>query len=192
MVRNPRRRTALLDAAIEVLAAQGARGLTFRAVDTKAAVPTGTASNYFSSRDELLHQVAEYVFVRLSPAPASVADLPPHVPDRELGVTLMHDIEARAHADRAGYLALFELRLEAVRSPQLQDTFTAHYRSNLDEIVRNHVDGGFPGDRTTAVLLYLAMTGLLWEQLTLPQVLGDDRPGSDLVRSLVETIVPPR
>jgi DNA-binding transcriptional regulator YbjK len=46
-----RRRAALVEAAIEVLARDGARGLT------EAGVPGGTASNYFASRDELLHQV---------------------------------------------------------------------------------------------------------------------------------------
>jgi len=36
MGRNPARRAALLNAAIDVLARDGARGLTFRAVDTQA------------------------------------------------------------------------------------------------------------------------------------------------------------
>ncbi|MEV6071264.1 TetR family transcriptional regulator [Nocardia sp. NPDC052001] len=59
MVRHNRiRRQALLDASIEVLAAKGARGLTFRAVDEQARVPRGTASNYFANRDELLAQIA--------------------------------------------------------------------------------------------------------------------------------------
>ena len=44
MRQNPARRAALVDAAIEVLAREGARGLTFRAVDVEAAVPNGTAS----------------------------------------------------------------------------------------------------------------------------------------------------
>ena len=41
--RNDQRRATLVDAAIEVLAREGARGLTFRAVDAEAAVPAGTA-----------------------------------------------------------------------------------------------------------------------------------------------------
>ncbi|MEE2048187.1 TetR/AcrR family transcriptional regulator, partial [Nocardiopsis tropica] len=41
MRQNPERRRALLDAAIDVLAEEGARGLTFRAVDARAEVPTG-------------------------------------------------------------------------------------------------------------------------------------------------------
>ncbi len=44
-MRNPERRRALVDAAIEVLADEGARGLTFRAVDARATVPAGPAAN---------------------------------------------------------------------------------------------------------------------------------------------------
>ena len=58
MVRNEARRTALLDAAIDVLAEEGARGLTYRAIDAKAEVPAGTASNYFANRDELMAEVS--------------------------------------------------------------------------------------------------------------------------------------
>lgn len=59
--RNDERRAALLDAAIEVLAREGARGLTFRAVDAEAGVPAGTASNYFANRDDLLTRVGPRV-----------------------------------------------------------------------------------------------------------------------------------
>lgn len=45
MAGSPERRAALVDAGVEVLARQGARGLTFRAVDAEAGVPVGTASD---------------------------------------------------------------------------------------------------------------------------------------------------
>src|ERR671914_3930 len=54
MAGNPERRAALVDAGVEVLAREGARGLTFRAVDVEAGVPVGTASNYFTGRDDRL------------------------------------------------------------------------------------------------------------------------------------------
>uniref|UniRef100_UPI0004C8F72E TetR/AcrR family transcriptional regulator n=1 Tax=Streptomyces sp. NRRL S-237 TaxID=1463895 RepID=UPI0004C8F72E len=56
---NQDRRDRLRDAAIAVLAREGGRGLTHRAVDSAAAVPTGTAKNYFPSRDALLRAAAE-------------------------------------------------------------------------------------------------------------------------------------
>ncbi|MEH3033773.1 MAG: TetR family transcriptional regulator [Aeromicrobium erythreum] len=54
MARNDERRSRLADAGLQVLAEQGARGLTHRAVDVAAGLPLGTASNYFRSRDDLV------------------------------------------------------------------------------------------------------------------------------------------
>lgn len=188
---NPQRRTALLDAAIDVLADRGARGLTFRAVDDVAAVPTGTASNYFTSRDDLLTQASERLFLRLTPNPEEVAQRFAHAHTRELYVTLMRDIVRRATEDTRGHLALLELRLEATRRPRIRATIGAHYRANLDTIVGTHVDEGFPGDATTATLVYLAMSGLLVEALTLPEILAaTGRTVDELVRDIVHTILP--
>jgi len=60
----------LLDAAIEVLADDGARGLTFRAVDKKAGVPLGTASNYFANRDDMLTQAGTRFYEVIEPTAA--------------------------------------------------------------------------------------------------------------------------
>ncbi|MEM9696644.1 MAG: TetR/AcrR family transcriptional regulator, partial [Myxococcota bacterium] len=50
MAKNEVRRRALCDAAIRVIAREGGRGLTHRAVDREAAVPRCTTSNYFRTR----------------------------------------------------------------------------------------------------------------------------------------------
>ncbi|GAA1398091.1 TetR/AcrR family transcriptional regulator [Kitasatospora putterlickiae] len=189
MAQNPARRTALTDAAIDVLADQGARGLTFRAVDVRAGVPAGTASNYFAGRDDLLHQTARHIHHRLTPDPAVIAELlrAPH--DRSLVTALMHDLLRRIDAERSGYLAMLELRLEATRRPEVRAQLTATIREQLEANIAYHLDEGFPGDRETVLTLYLAMTGLLVEHLTLPDVLGPDTlPG--LVDTLVARIVP--
>ncbi|GGP58894.1 TetR/AcrR family transcriptional regulator [Saccharothrix coeruleofusca] len=184
MTRNPARRISLVNAAIEVLARDGARGLTFRAVDAEAGVPTGTASNYFANRDDLLRQVGEHIHVRFTPDPAKVADTMRAPADRGLLVTLMKDLLDRLRKDRAAYLALLELRLEATRRPELQAALTKTISDTLEDNVRFHVDYGLPGDRTTVVSLYLAMSGLVVEHLTLPEVL----PESSL-EGLVEALV---
>lgn len=57
----PGRREELLDAAVAVLAAGGARALTHRAVDSAAHAPAGTASNHFRTRGALLTGVLEHV-----------------------------------------------------------------------------------------------------------------------------------
>ncbi|MBT2383123.1 TetR/AcrR family transcriptional regulator [Streptomyces sp. ISL-11] len=184
MARNPERRTALVDAAIEVLAREGARGLTFRAVDAQAGVPAGTASNYFASRDDLFTQAGSRIHVRMTPDPAQVDRAMRHAPDRELVTELMRWLMRRMTAERTGYLALLELRLEATRRPALQAELNRAIRTALDANVRFHLDAGLPGDADTVLVLYLAMTGLLLEHFTLPQVLS----GTELDK-LVETVV---
>ncbi|MFC6014401.1 TetR/AcrR family transcriptional regulator [Nocardia lasii] len=53
------KREQVLDAAITVLGTGGSRALTHRAVDQAAAVPSGSTSNYFRTREALLCGVAE-------------------------------------------------------------------------------------------------------------------------------------
>jgi AcrR family transcriptional regulator len=57
---NPdQRRRELCDAAIQLLADDGAKGLSHLKVDGRADVPDGTTSFYFRTRSALLHAVAE-------------------------------------------------------------------------------------------------------------------------------------
>src|SRR5687768_11877636 len=58
---NQARRDRLADAAIEVLARLGARGLTHRAVDAEAGEPPGTTSRYFRTREALMSGVAQRI-----------------------------------------------------------------------------------------------------------------------------------
>lgn len=58
------RNNRLLDAAIGVLADGGARSLTHRAVDARAGLPVGSASNRFRTRDDLLVGVLQRVLER--------------------------------------------------------------------------------------------------------------------------------
>jgi DNA-binding transcriptional regulator YbjK len=189
MARNPERRTALLDAAIDVLAAEGARGLTFRAVDARAGVPAGTSSNYFADRDDLLTQAGSRIHARLVPAPETVDAAMRPEPNRELVTELMKWLVRRITAERAGYLALLELRLEATRRPALQAELTRVVRAELDENVRFHLASGLPGDADTVLVLYLAMTGVLLEHFTLPGVLSEEELDR-IVKTVVDGIVP--
>ncbi|MFC5212390.1 TetR/AcrR family transcriptional regulator [Streptomyces coerulescens] len=196
MAGNPERRAALVDAGVEVLARQGARGLTFRAVDAEAGVPVGTASNYFTGRDDLLRQIDARLHLRLAPDPEVIAGLLTRPKDRSLVSAFMHDLMARATSDRTGYLALLEMRLEASRHPELRSSFTKSVRGDLDEAIEFHRGAGLPGGDEVVTVLYLAMLGLLLEHLTLPDVLEGVLPGVGVPDGLVEriaaTIVPER
>jgi DNA-binding transcriptional regulator YbjK len=185
---NPERRRALLDASIEVLARDGARGLTFRAVDKEAGVPAGTASNYFANRDDLLIQVANRYYERLVPdEDARAASRGPQT--RETMTALMTEVVDRVTHFRTGYLAILELRLEATRRPELQALLTDRVRAELDFNIDNYRESHLPGDADAAVLLYLALNWLVLERLTLPG-LFDQRQAAQLVRTIVERAIP--
>ncbi|WP_399923362.1 TetR/AcrR family transcriptional regulator [Streptomyces kanamyceticus] len=186
--RNDERRAALVDAAIEVLAREGARGLTFRAVDAEAGVPTGTASNYFGNRDDLLTQAGARVYERLQPSEGEVERQRTAEPDKETYKTLMREVVGRVSGFRTGYLALLELRLEATRRPDLRAVLTERVRADLDANVAYHEGSGLPGDATAVRLLYLAFNWLIVEQLTLPGVLSEAERDA-LVDAAVERIV---
>jgi DNA-binding transcriptional regulator YbjK len=186
---NLARRAALIDAAIEVLATEGARGLTFRAVDAQAGVPTGTASNYFASRDDLLTQAGGRIYERLQPDAPTISASLSGPRDRQRVVELMVELVDRVSSFRSGFLALLELRLEATRRPELRAVLTERIRADVDANVRYHLESGLPGDATSVVLLYLAMNWLIVERLTLPDVFGEEEL-RELVTAAVERILP--
>ncbi|ALG10886.1 TetR/AcrR family transcriptional regulator [Kibdelosporangium phytohabitans] len=174
MRQNPERRTALLDAAIEVLAREGSRGLTLRAVDKEADVPIGTSSNYFASRDTLLTQAGARVYERLLPDEATVAQQMSSAVGTEGFVYLMREAMTRISGFRTGYLALLELRLEATRRPELREVLTKRVRADMDENVERHLASGLPGDAVSVRLLQLTLSWLILEQLTLPDIMTDE------------------
>ncbi|HEU5028837.1 MAG TPA: TetR family transcriptional regulator [Spirillospora sp.] len=189
MRRNEERRAALVDAAIEVLAREGARGLTFRAVDAEAGVPTGTASNYFANRDDLFTQAGGRIYERLQPDAATMAGGLAGPRDAAKVTALLQDTVGRLAEFRTGYLALLELRLEATRRPELRAVLTERVRQDLDANIAYHLEAGLPGDADTVRLLYLALNWLVVEHLTLPDVLaGHDL--KDLVALAVERALP--
>jgi AcrR family transcriptional regulator len=113
---NQERRDLLRDAAIEVLAADGGRGLTHRAVDAAAGLPPGTAKNYFPTRQSLLLAVAERC------AELYLALPRPQVSGRPALVAMMSALLADVVGPgRLRLLALVELQAEAARAPWLAD-----------------------------------------------------------------------
>lgn len=189
MPRNDERRTLLVDAALAVLAREGSRGLTHRAVDAEAGLPKGTCVNYLRSRDALFQAMGERIFERLTPSPAELDAKVKHAPSRGRLVTLMHELMQRAHAQPNLHVALLELRLESTRRPELARALTATLRRALALDVSFHETAALPGGRCEVVLLHLAIGGLILNTVTLPEVLevaGDE----DVVRTLVTRLVP--
>lgn len=124
---NEQRRAQLADAAIALLVDSGVHGVTHRAVDRRAGLPAGTASNYFRNREALLVATARRVVElhQADMAEAGGAD-PAAAPGAGAGdgveraIDLIADsLMLAAGPHRARYLAIFELRLESLRRPAL-------------------------------------------------------------------------
>ncbi|WP_329020448.1 TetR/AcrR family transcriptional regulator [Streptomyces sp. NBC_00690] len=190
MRQNLARRAALVDGAIEVLARDGARGLTFRAVDIEADVPKGTASNYFANRDDLLNQVGDRIYERMRPDDEALARMTDGPATRERTAELVREVVERVTSFRTGYLALLELRLEATRRPHLRAVLTERVSADVRANVDGHLSSGLPGDADAVRMIYLAANWLVVERLTLPDVFPPEQ-AADLITSLVERLIPP-
>jgi DNA-binding transcriptional regulator YbjK len=112
------------DAAIEVLASRGVRGLTHRAVDAAAGLPPGSTSYYLRTREALL----EAVVVRMveidesgamDQAPSRVDDIP------TVAAAIAALLIDFLTVSRVRMLARYELSLEANRQPALRETLVA-------------------------------------------------------------------
>ncbi|WP_135229548.1 TetR/AcrR family transcriptional regulator [Deinococcus fonticola] len=189
MRHNAARRAALLDATLTILAREGTRGLSYRTLDAEARLPTGTASNYFRNRAELLRQAAEHVHFRLQPDADWLESTLQRPPGRELLTELLQNLVQRVLQDRTAYLSLLELRLEATRRPELQDTLR-HTLNHHFYLNRNFgPTHGLPLTHPEFTLIYLTISGLLIEELTLPGLLEETTP-DELMQRLVEIFTP--
>lgn len=156
------RRRELCDAAIQVLAEHGSRGLTHGRVDRCARVPEGTTSYYYRTRTALLRgvgtRIAEIDVTNLQ----SVIDEPrdPLSPFAHLAELVM------MQADGTGLMlnrARHELLLAAVRDPDLAATsqaFAARINTMTHEATA-HLQPGTDDPalldaQTTAVTTFIA------------------------------------
>jgi DNA-binding transcriptional regulator YbjK len=114
------RRHLLCDAAIELLADSGAKGLSHLKVDRRASMPDGTTSVYFRTRSALMYAVAERVAQRDAVNFSTVfADAGPLL-GRLAETVIRGGEEPHLSLSRARY----ELAMEANRDPGLRAVFT--------------------------------------------------------------------
>lgn len=189
MPRNPQRRQRLADVAISVLAAEGARGLTHRAVDAAAGAPIGTTSNYFRSRDALVEAIVTRIGERIAPDPAVHAELATRPPGRQLFADYLRDIVARLTGDRDAALALFELRLEGGRRPAIAEVIGGWQRTGFAGDVAFNEKAGLPGGAREIALFHYAVDGLLLDRLTTS--IDPDTSTDDVIDALVAGLLPP-
>lgn len=168
--RRGSRRESLADAAIEVLAESGSRGLTHRAVDRVAGVPEGTTKNYFPSRDSLLEAVAWRMSTQHRMAVDRLRELTPEqVSSGEITALYRAMLLRAVGIGRSQFLALFELYLEGVRRPGLRGAVGEMVRANADAAMGLQRAAGRAPSAREAGLLDAFFLGLAVTMLALPQ-----------------------
>lgn len=132
---SPRRRQ-LLDAALHVIADQGLKGLTHRAVDRHAGLPEGSCSAYWRTRNALQAALTEYVAASLL---ADVDALTEQIrvcgpDDEQASVAATLELFLRWLDQRELLVARLELTMAATRDDELAQLLADH-RARLIGIV---------------------------------------------------------
>jgi DNA-binding transcriptional regulator YbjK len=122
-----RRRRDLCDAAIELLAQDGARGLTHLRVDRRAGVADGSTSFYFHTRADLLRAVTNRV-VSQDVADFEAAMAAAKAADGDREETLLSQLAEQAmrtavEPERSRARARFELMMMSQNDPELAAVF---------------------------------------------------------------------
>ncbi|SFP04949.1 regulatory protein, tetR family [Amycolatopsis arida] len=107
------------DAAIELIAREGLRGLTHRAVDRAAGLPPGSTSYYARTRLALLELAIARMLEHDDVDTAALGDGRPE----DLADAVAGFLHESITAGRARTLARYELALEAARRPELRAAY---------------------------------------------------------------------
>jgi AcrR family transcriptional regulator len=142
---NQRRRAELADAAIALLAESGVHGVTHRAVERRAGLPAGTASNYFRSREALLVAAAERVgqlhYADMDRVAGRRRRTSSRPRERAAGL-IAESLLMAATTYRQRYLAIFELRLESLRRPALAGALAGLQQRSVAFTISHHAANG--------------------------------------------------
>ncbi|MEV5599651.1 TetR family transcriptional regulator [Streptomyces sp. NPDC052496] len=187
-----RRRDQVLDAAIEVLGAEGPRRLTYQAVDAAAGVPSGTTSNYFRNRGALIDGIVAHLEARERRDWEEFArrTAPSDVP--ELAAAVTRFLLYATGPERARTAARYALFLEASARPELRPALTRGRETVVGwgtEWMRRF---GSPAPRRHCEILFDYLDGVAFHQLSFPAPDFDPGPGiRELLTRLLDTPAEP-
>ncbi|MEV6241284.1 TetR family transcriptional regulator [Lentzea sp. NPDC051838] len=177
------RKNVITDAAIQLVAEQGMRGLTHRAVDRKAGLPEGSTSAYFRTRKALVEgfvaRLAELERLDVPPDPSDVAG--------SLARTLDSWLVER---DRT--LARYAAMLEATHHPELQTIMVHSPRDQATALATalGHEDPERAGAHFTAFLEGLLFYRLVGGGSTVGPKPGTEESVRDLKNAIEKALRP--
>lgn len=167
-VRGEARRALILDAALHVVAEEGAAALTHRRVAAAAGLPLAATTYWFASKDELLTEAYRLAADRDTARMRELVGRLPDVGAAELAGALTDLLLADLAGGRSALIAAYSLWLEAARHPGLREverTWTAAYVELVTDVLTR---AGSPQPAVDAPLLVATLDGLLLAQLSAP------------------------
>lgn len=160
------RPTAIADAGLRLIAREGLRGLTHRAVDAEAGLPIGSTSYYFRTREVLVSAcVRRLIELDLLEIDATEIAARPMTADQlgRLGGELMwHWITVDGHR----HLARYELLLESRRRPEVAADLLAARDELRRAMAKVLATQGCPRPGPTALWFVACIDGVVVDQLT--------------------------
>ena len=172
MGRSEATRAALLEAALQVAAAYGVKGVTHRRIAAAAGISLGSTSYHFASLDDLILEAFRYFaeresgkYDRLFEAAESLEDLI----EAALAVVQVQ------HSDVTGATLLYELYAQGVRDPRYRSIVQQWSRTataRVEKLCPHEVAVRFE---------------VIWEGLTFQRLLGDSSLSDRQAREFLRT-----
>ncbi|MEU8080345.1 TetR family transcriptional regulator [Catellatospora citrea] len=194
------RYAVITDAAIELVAEQGMRGLTHRAVDARAALPAGTTSAYYRTRkaliEALVQRLADLDAADLEAGGLPDDDVPAYAPALPLSEADLDGIAAATGAlldrwltdGRTRALARYACVLEATHHPELRDILGHGAASRAQARAMLAAAGAADPDRAGDHFV-ACVDGLLFDRLAGAGALTAPPPGTAASRADLTTAV---
>ena len=188
---NQQRRNELADTAIDIVARHGLHGLSHRAVDEQAAVPRGTTSNYFRSREDLVAATIQRIVDLHFALIAELRTQHERKPSALSMADFLGDVVDLALTQFPGrYIAMLELALESTRKPELRAEIDRIADEAMKLTHEAHRGGNSDPSQRDIELLNAFYNGVLFTSLVMPQTLGGRSPG-EITRAMLEKVLEP-
>ena len=177
------RKDLITDAAIELVATSGMRGLTHRAVDRQAGLPEGSTSAYFRTRKALIEGLVE----RLATQEQQDIVLDPN----DLAGSIARTIDSWL-VERTRTLARFAAMLEATHHPELKTILVHSPRELATALARTlgHEDPETAGGHIMAFVEGLLFYRLVGGGSTTGPTPGTEESRQDLRKAVEKALRP--
>lgn len=170
-----KRRQALIEATLALVAEGGAKNATVRAIAQRAGVTAGLIRHYFQGKDQLITAAYSHLMNRMTEDSAAVLNAAPHDPHARLTAFVAASLRPPV-VDPEGLVLWATFLQETQRDPAMRATHAQTYLGFRDML--QGLIAALPGNRPATELRGLAITcnavidGLWMEGCLLPEAFG--------------------